>query len=73
MLGKIKTIVQFAPKKRLMRIEVNGRIAKTYVVDNYGNSKRWEKIKIGDRLEDLQWTDEEAGIIDADSEISVLK
>ncbi len=72
MLGKVKTIVHFAPKKRLMKIEVNGRITKTFIVEGYGNCKRWEKVKIGDCLEGLQWNDEESAIIDADSPITVL-
>lgn len=73
MLGKVKTIVQFAPKKRLIRIEVNGDIAKTYIVENYGNSKQWEKVQVNDCLEGLVWADEEGKIIDADSKISVLR
>ncbi len=73
MLGKVKAIIQFAPKKRCITFEVNGFIAKTYVVENYQNSKKWEKIKVGDKLEGLDWTDEEGKIIDADSSILILK
>jgi hypothetical protein len=73
MLGKIKAIIQFAPSKRCITIEVNGLTAKTYIVDNYANSKRWEKVKVGDSLSGLEWCDEEGKLIDADSKISVLK
>jgi hypothetical protein len=73
MLGKVKSIIHFAPKKRLYSIDVNGVKAKTYVVDGYNNSKKWEKVQVGDRLEGLDWADENSGIIDADSNISTLK
>ncbi|RJQ34525.1 hypothetical protein C4556_02190 [Candidatus Parcubacteria bacterium] len=73
MLGKVKSIVIFAPKKRRINIEVNGVIAKTFIVDGYGNSKRWEKVSVGDLLDGLDWAEEESRIIDADSKITVLK
>lgn len=73
MLGKIKSIVQFAPRKRLVNIEVEGVTAKTYIVEGYSNSKRWREVNVGDLLDGLIWDDEEAKIIDADSSITVLK
>ena len=73
MLGKVKTIVQFAPQKRLINLDVDGVMGKTYIVESNRNSKRWEKVKIGDSLSGLDWFDKEAKIIDADSEIIILK
>jgi hypothetical protein len=72
MLGKVKTIVQFTAEKRVINFEVNGMNGKTYVVDGNRNSKRREKIKVGDSVSGLDWFDEEAKIIDADSKIAVL-
>lgn len=73
MLGKVKTIINFSPKKKCLVLDVSGVKAKTYVVDGYVNSKRWEKVQVGDKLEGLEWCDEEGKIIDADSQILVLK
>ena len=72
MLGKVKTIVQFAVEKRLINFDVDGVSGKTYVVNGNRNSRRWEKIKVGDSVSGLDWFDEEAKIIDADSKITVL-
>ena len=73
MLGQVKTIVQFHPKKKLINISVNGVTGKTYIVDGHRNYKNWERIKVGDRLGNLEWFDEEMKIIDADSNVSILK
>ena len=73
MLGKVKTIICFNPKKRLINIDVDGLATRTYAVEGNRNYKRWENIKVGDYLTGLEWFDQEARIIDADSQISVLK
>lgn len=72
MLGTIKTIIGFAKNKQLIKIEVSGSIAKTYVVEGNINSKKWRDVKVGDCLNGLEWFDEESKIIDADSPISLL-
>jgi hypothetical protein len=72
MIGKIKTIIEFAPKKRLIKIEVNGVTAKTFVVDGNSNSKKWKELKVDDCLKGLEWFDEHSKIIDADSPIQLL-
>ena len=73
MLGKVKTIVQFTPVKRFISFDMGGLTGKTYVVDGNRNSVKWKNVKVGDSLTGLDWFDEEAKIIDADSQISVLK
>lgn len=72
MLGKIKTIIAFAPKKTLLKIDVNGVTAKTFIVEGNNNSKKWKDIKVDDCLVGLEWFDEESKILDADSPIKIL-
>jgi len=73
MIGKVKSIIQFAPKKSRVNIDVNGVVGKTFIVDGNVNSKYWKGVKVGDCLSGLDWFDEEGKIIDADSKIVVLK
>ena len=73
MLGIVKTIIQFAPNKRRFNIDVEGSLARTFIVESFNNSRRWKEIKVGDILDGLVWDDEDSKIIDADSSIAVLK
>jgi hypothetical protein len=72
MIGTVKTIIGFAKNKQLIKIDVVGSVAKTYVVEGNSNSKKWRDIKVGDCLNGLLWFDEESKIIDADSPINIL-
>lgn len=72
MIGKITSIIHFAPKKRRINIEVEGKTAKTFIVDTFNNSKNWEEAEVGDILDGLVWDNKEAKIINADSSITVL-
>lgn len=72
MQGKVKTIIQFKPKTRTIRIVVNGVECKTYIDETNGNSKRWTRVGVGDCLLGLRWFDEEKKIIDADSDIEII-
>lgn len=51
MLGKVKSIIHFAPNKRRINIEVEGVVAKTFVVDTFKNSKNWKDIGVGDIID----------------------
>jgi hypothetical protein len=73
MIGIVRTIVQFAPNKRRLNIEVEGSLARTFIVEGFKNSGRWKEIKVGDVLDGLAWDNKDEKIIDADSLISVLK
>jgi len=73
LIGKIKSIVQFHPKKRLVNIDINGSVAKTYVVSGNINSKYWSRIKVGDMVRNLEWFDENSKIIDADSKPYIVE
>ena len=73
MIGKITSIVHFAPKKRRINIEVEGKAAKTFIVDTFNNSKNWKEVEVGDILDGLAWDNKETKIINADSSILVLR
>jgi len=73
MIGKITTIVLFKRGVKMINFDINGIKCRTYVDEKNANSKRWEKVKIGDFIDGLDWFDEKGKIIDADSTVSVLK
>lgn len=72
MQGKVKTIVQFKPTTRVVKITVSGVEGKTYIDESNGNSKRWSKVRVGDCLLGLRWFDEGRKILDADSDIEII-
>lgn len=73
MIGTIEGIIYYAPKKRRINIEINGRHCRTHIVKSNKNSKQWSRVEVGDKLDNLEWFDKESGIIDADSKIKILK
>jgi len=50
----------------------DGGSAKLWVVKGFKNEINWSKFKIGDNLAGLEWYDERARIINADSPVHPL-